>query len=53
MAISVYGYGRGGKCVWMFRHTYIGFREMKMLMEKLFRHIRRFMRTSTRIGTVT
>ena len=30
MAIDVYEYGRGGKCVYMFTDTYAGFREMKM-----------------------
>ena len=24
MAVSVYGYGRGGKCVYIFRDTYAG-----------------------------
>jgi len=35
MAINVYQYGRGGKCVYMFKHTgtYAGIREMKMQME--------------------
>ena len=51
MAINKYGYGIGGKCTYMFRHTYAGIREMKMQMEKEFRHIRRVNRTS--IGTVT
>jgi len=53
MTINVYEYGRGGKCVYMFRHTHTGIREMKMHMtvEKDFRHIRRVMRTS--ISTVT
>jgi len=51
MAISQYGYGRGGKCVHMFRHTYTEIREMKMKMEKESRHVSRVMRTS--IGTVT
>ena len=32
MAIIVYEYGRGGKCVYMFRFTYAGIREMKMKM---------------------
>ena len=30
MAIDVYEYGRGGKCVYMFTYTYAGFREMKI-----------------------
>jgi len=34
MAINVYEYGRGGKCVYMFTYTYAGIREMKMQMEK-------------------
>ena len=51
MAINVYEYGRGGKCAYMFRHAYAGFRGMKMQMEKEFRHMSRVMRTS--IGTVT
>jgi len=50
MAIDVYEYGRGGKCVYMFTFTCAGFREIKMYMEKEFSHIRRFMRTS--IGIV-
>jgi len=29
VAINVYEYGRGGKCVYMFRYTYAGIREMK------------------------
>jgi len=28
MAINMYEYGRGGKCVYMFRYTYAEFREM-------------------------
>jgi len=38
MAISVYEYGRGGKCVYMVRYTYAGIREMKMQIEKEDRH---------------
>jgi len=34
MAINVYEYGRGGKCEYIFRHTYAGIRGMKMQMEK-------------------
>jgi len=33
---NVYEYGRGGKCVYMFRHTYTGIREMKMKVERMF-----------------
>jgi len=51
MAINVYEYGRGGKCVYMFRYTYAGIREMKMQMEKEDRHMSRVTRTS--IGTAT
>jgi len=51
MAINVYEHGKGGNCVYMFRHTYAGIRGMKMKEEKEFTHIRRVMRTS--IGTVT
>jgi len=51
MAINVYEYGKGGKCLNMFTYTYAEIREMKMPMEKEDRHVSRFMRTS--IGTVT
>ena len=51
MAINVHEYGRGGKCVCMFRYTYAGIREMQMQMEKEDRHRSRVVRTS--IGTVT
>jgi len=49
--INVYEYGREGKCLYMFRYTYAGFRGMRMQMEKESRHMSRAMRTS--IGTVT
>jgi len=51
MAISVYEYGRGGKCAYMFRYTYAGISERKMQMERDDRHMSRVMRTS--IGTMT
>ena len=51
MARNVYEYGRGGECIYMFRYTYAGIREMKMHMEKENRHMSRAMSTS--IGTVT
>jgi len=51
MAISEHEYGRGGKCVYTFRHTYAGIREIKMQMEKEDSHMSRVMRTS--IGSVT
>jgi len=50
VAINVYEYGRGGKCVYMFRYTYAGVRLIKMQMEKEDRYMSRVMRTS--IGTV-
>ena len=43
MVISVYEYGRGGKCSYMFRYTYAGFRGMKMQMEKESMHMSRVM----------
>jgi len=36
MAINVYEFGRGRKCVYMFRDTYAGIREMKMKVERIF-----------------
>jgi len=48
---NVYEYGRGGKCVYMFRHTYVGIRERKMQVEKKDRQMSRVMFTST--GTET
>jgi len=30
--INVYEYGRGGKCLYMFRYAYAGLRGMKMQM---------------------
>ena len=51
MAVSVYDYGKRGKCVYMFRYTEGGSRERKTQMEKKDQHKVRVMRTS--IGTVT
>jgi len=34
IAINLYEYGRGGECLYMFRYTYAGIREMKMKMKK-------------------
>jgi len=51
MAIDVYKYGRGGKCVNMFRYTHAGIREFKMQTEKEDRQMSRVIRLS--IGTVT
>jgi len=38
MAINVYEYRRGGKCIYLVRYTYAGTREMKMQIEKENRH---------------
>jgi len=51
MAINVYEYGGGGKCLYMFRYSYAGTRVIQMQMEKEDRRISMVMRTS--IGTVT
>jgi len=51
MAVNVYEYGRGGKCLYMFRHTYAGIIEMQMQVGKEDRQMSRVIRTS--IGTVT
>ena len=51
MAISVYENRRGGKCVYMFIHTYAGIKELKIQIENEERHMSRVMRTS--ISTVT
>jgi len=51
MARNVREYGRGGKCVYMFKYTYTGIRETNLQMEKEDRHKSRVMRTS--IGIVT
>jgi len=51
MTITVYEFGCGGECVYMFVHTHAGIREMEMQMEKEDRHRSRVVRTS--IGTVT
>jgi len=34
MAMFVYENERGGKCVYMFRYTFAGIREMKMQMQQ-------------------
>ena len=46
MAANVYEYGRGGKCVYMFRYTYAGIRIIMMQIKKGDRHRSRVMRTS-------
>ena len=51
IAISVYKYGRGGKCVYMLTYTYAGIWETKMRMEKEDRHVGRIVRTI--MGTMT
>jgi len=51
MAINVYKYVRGQKCVYVFRYTHAGIREIKMQMEKEDRHMSRVMRTSIRTVT--
>jgi len=51
MVISVYEFGREGKCVHKLRHTYAGLREMKVQLEKEARHLSMVMCIS--IGTVT
>ena len=44
MAIKLYEYGRGGRCVYMFRHTYAGIRIINIQTEKEDRHMSRVMR---------
>jgi len=46
MAINVYEYGRGGKCVCMFRYTYAAIRIITMQIEKGDRHRSRVLCTS-------
>jgi len=43
MAINVDQYGRGGKCVALFRYTCAGIRIINMHIEKEDRHMRRVM----------
>jgi len=43
MAINVYEYGRGEKCVYMFRYTYAGIGIINMQIEKEDRHMSRVM----------
>ena len=42
-AINVQKYGRGGKCVYMFRYTYAEIRIINMQIEKEDRHMSRVM----------
>jgi len=42
--MNVYEYGRGGKCVYMFIHTYAGIRIINIRIEKEDRHMSRVMR---------
>jgi len=55
METSVYEYvtqyGIGGKCVYVFRFTYAGIKEMRIQLEKESRYMSMVMCTS--IGTVT
>jgi hypothetical protein len=46
MAANVYEYGRGGKCVYIFRYTYAGMRIIMIQIKKRNRHLSRVMRTS-------
>ena len=46
MAANVYKYGRGGKCVYIFRYTYAGMRMIITKIKKRNRHFSRVMRTS-------
>ena len=45
MAMNVYEYGRGGKCVCRFRYIYAGIRIIKMWTERGDRYMSRVMRT--------
>jgi len=45
MAINVYEYGVGGKCVYTFRYSYVGTRVIQMQMEKEDRRMRMVMHT--------
>ena len=44
MAINVYEYGRGGRCVYIFKHTYAGIRIINIQIGKEDRHMNRVMR---------
>jgi len=46
MVIDVHEYGRGGRCVHMFRYTYAGIKIINMQIEKGDRHRSRVKRTS-------
>jgi len=46
MAINMYEYGRGGKCVCMFKYTYTAIRIITMQIEKGDRHRSRVLCTS-------
>jgi len=51
MAIHVYEYGRGGKCVYKLTHTYALITKKEMQKEKEKRQMNKV--THTSIGTVT
>jgi len=44
MAINVYEYGRGGRCVYIFKHTYAGIRIINIQIEREDRQMSRVMR---------
>jgi len=44
MATNVYGYGKGGKCVYWIRYKYAEIRIINMYIEKEGRHMSRVMR---------
>jgi len=46
MAIDVYEYGRGGRCICIFIYTYAGIRIIKMQIDRGDRYRSRVMRTS-------
>ena len=43
-ARNVYEYGRGGKCVYMFKYTFAGIRIINIQIEKEDKHMSRVMR---------
>jgi len=44
LVIDVYEYGRGGKCVYIFKYTYAAIRIISMQIVKKDRHMSRVMR---------
>ena len=51
MAINVYEYGRGGKCVYKLTYTYVWITQMEMQKEAEDKNMSKDMNTS--LGTVT